>query len=308
MFEQFFGKYLLEKNHVTAIQLHSILERLAVARVRLGVLAIDAGLMTGEQVETVHRMQRQENLRFGELAVREGFIGKDALEDLLQRQAKPHLLLSQTLVDDGLFTFEEIEELIQDYKRDSGLSEREIEALQDDDIDGVLKAFFQADRGPFVDRSFDSCSSYAGLFLKNIVRFVSPHVRFDRMRSACEWEYRGIVYQKIRGEAYEFAYGLAGNTDGLLAFARHYMPKLKIESMDELGWDAVGEFLNVQNGIYLSALSEKGAEPNLMPPEHGEFGRVSGGFVLLVPVSLPFGEYHIVIAAYPKFLDSRNAG
>lgn len=300
MFEQFFGKYLLEKNHVTATQLQSILERLEGGRVRLGILAIDAGLMTGEQVEAVNRMQRKEDLRFGELAVREGFIEENALEDLLRKQAKPHLLLSQTLVDDGLFTFEEIEGLIRDYKRDSGLSEEEIQALRDDDIDGVLKTFCRLDRTALADRSFDA---YAKLFLKNIVRFVSPHIRFDRIRSVGEWEYEGIVYQEIRGEMFDVMFGLSGSVDALTEFARRYMPKLHIVSLDELGWDAVGEFLNVQNGIYLSALSEEGLEPTLTPPEHREGGCVEGVFVLQIPVFLPFGDFQIVISARPGFRD-----
>ena len=309
MFEQFFGKYLLEQNHVTAAQLQSILERLEGARVRLGVLAIDAGLMTGEQAESVNRMQRRENLRFGELAVREGFIEESALERLLRKQSKPHLLLSQILVDDGLFTLGEIEALIQDYKRDAGLSEAEVEALRGDDIDGVLASLGHIEQGRLENRGVNNtCAFYVGLFLKNIVRFVSPNIRFDRMRFVDEWRNEGIVYQKLQGGTYDIAYGLTGSVDALIGFARRYMPKLKIPSMDELGWDAVGEFLNVQNGIYLSALSEEGVEPVLTPPEHRESGYVVGDLVFQVPVYLSFGEFHIVISTMPKFCDQDDLG
>ena len=74
MFSQFFGAYLLNEGKVTKEQLAKALDEKKNTRMRLGVLAINDGLMTAEQVEHVNLTQQTVDKLFGDLAVDLGYL------------------------------------------------------------------------------------------------------------------------------------------------------------------------------------------------------------------------------------------
>ena len=65
MFTQFFGNYLLNHGLVTSQQLSRALTDQKNTRAKLGVLAINAGYMTPEQVDAVHTEQQRVDMRMG---------------------------------------------------------------------------------------------------------------------------------------------------------------------------------------------------------------------------------------------------
>ncbi len=298
MFDPFFGKYLLERKYVSLPRLRSLLERLDEAHVRIGVSAIHEGLMNAAQVERILQIQQKEDLRFGELAVREGFLRESDLQRLLKGQRHARLSLGQLLMDDGIFTFDQLEKLFHEYRRDSGLTKNEIEALNRNDINGVLGSFFQT-----AGDSIDIYREYVRLFLKNVVRFVSPNIHFVRMEILSALPYRNVVYQNVQAAAGSIAFGISGEADDLVEFARMFMPIDSLQ-LDEMARDALGEFLNIQNGLYLSQLSERGLEQRVSPPEYRQAGILKGDPVIRIPFSLPFGRYDVAIAASPRFEES----
>ncbi len=105
MFSQFFGNYLLHRKLVNTTQLREVLALQDTVRVKIGILAIDAGFMTAPQVDRVHQLQIKMDKRFGEIAIKEGYLNEDQLTDLLGQQNKRHLILSQALIDKGILTF-----------------------------------------------------------------------------------------------------------------------------------------------------------------------------------------------------------
>ena len=104
MFAQFFGGYLLNKGLVKPDDLTTAIEDKKNTRMRLGVLAINAGLMTAQQVEHVNITQQSVDKRFGDLAVELGYVTADDVERLLSQQPTDYLLLGQTLVNNGVLT------------------------------------------------------------------------------------------------------------------------------------------------------------------------------------------------------------
>ena len=80
MFAQFFGGYLFNHKLCTAEDLTQAFEAKKHTRLRLGVLAINAGLMTAEQVEHVNITQQSVDKRFGDLAVELGYVTADDVE------------------------------------------------------------------------------------------------------------------------------------------------------------------------------------------------------------------------------------
>ena len=109
MFTQFFGSYLLNKKIVSPANLRLALEKKDSTRVKLGVLAINAGYMTSKQVDAVHRKQATVDKRIGDIAVEMGYLTEAQVEELLSSQKTGCLLLGQALVDMGCLTNEEFE-------------------------------------------------------------------------------------------------------------------------------------------------------------------------------------------------------
>ena len=119
MFAQFFGGYLFNHKLCTAEDLTQAFEAKKHTRLRLGVLAINAGLMTAEQVEHVNITQQSVDKRFGDLAVELGYVTADDVEKLLAQQPTDYLLLGQTLVNNGALTNAEFEKALKDYKAEN---------------------------------------------------------------------------------------------------------------------------------------------------------------------------------------------
>ncbi len=290
MFSHFFGHYLLEKKHVTAEQLREVLALQDSVRVKIGILAIDAGFMTAAQVEIVHRLQTTFDMRFGEIAVNKGYLTEDQVTDLLSRQSKRHLLVSQALADKGIMTFEAIERVLADYHQDSGLSEAEFEALKNNDMDAVAAALA---RMPELGDP-EVYAGYFALFVRNLVRFIDSGIALKRARRITEEPFEHLVYQEMDGRFKLFA-GFAGPGAAMAAFASRYA-KAGIPEWGDYARDALGEFLNVQNGLFLSKLSNDWVELELLPPECRSEGAVrSMGAVYAIPFVLPFGEFTFFI-------------
>lgn len=58
MFTQYFGQYLLNKGYLTPEQLHYGLENQNNTRLKLGVLAVNAGYMTADDAENINEAQK----------------------------------------------------------------------------------------------------------------------------------------------------------------------------------------------------------------------------------------------------------
>ena len=58
MYTQFFGTYLLSKNYVNTEQLFDAMQKLSSQHMKLGTLAIHAGLMTASEVLWLSRLIR----------------------------------------------------------------------------------------------------------------------------------------------------------------------------------------------------------------------------------------------------------
>ncbi|QLA16879.1 hypothetical protein [Desulfolutivibrio sulfoxidireducens] len=290
MFSHFFGHYLLEKKHITPGQLREVLALQDSVRVKIGILAIDAGYMTAAQVETVHRLQATFDMRFGEIAIGKGYLTEETLTDLLSRQSKRHLLVSQALADKGILTFERIEQALAAYRRDSGLCEAEFEALKKNDMDAVAAALA---RMPELGDP-EVYAGYFALFVRNLVRFIDDGIAFKRAVRVAEQPFEHLVYQEMDGRFKLFT-GLAGSGMAMAAFASRYA-RAGIPDWGDYARDALGEFLNVQNGLFLSKLSNDWVELELLPPESRSDRSIrSVGVVYAIPFTLPFGDFTFLI-------------
>jgi hypothetical protein len=300
MFSQFFGNYLRKRGRLTQEQLRDVLALQDTVRVKLGVLAIDAGYMTASQVEKVHGLQSELDKRFGEIAISLGFLDDDKLSILLSQQNKRHLFISQALIDKGIVSFEEFESLLEDYRRDSGLSAKEFEALKSNDLDTITQALVHmpelSDSKMYVD--------YFGLFVRNLVRFVDGNILLEPAEKVSHEDFECLIHQEIDGR-FKFFTGVAGPEAAMSEFAGRFA-KMEVKGMDEVARDSLGEFMNVQNGLFLSKLSNDWVELELIPPLYKSAGSLkSVGVVYKIPFALPFGSFNFFIGVGSPVFNNR---
>jgi len=298
MFNQYFGNYLLEKNLIKPEELRMVLAQQQSVKVKLGVLAIDAGYMNAEQVDKIHKLQAAKDKRFGELAIEEGYLIENQVVELLNAQKKSNSLLGQLLIEKGIFSLGQYEDAMLQYKADSKLTSDEIQVLKNNDITKIAEIFLKNLSGDD-DRIL---RDYFELFLRNIVRFIDDEIRMEAAVTVDSYAYDYLVTQGTEGE-YNFFSGFAASGTVLAQFAGIYAEE-EISGMDELAIDSLGEFMNCHNGLFLSQLAHRGIELDLLVTEVKKAGEVKPtGALYVIPCYLSFGKIDFLYAATsPNFV------
>jgi len=288
MFNQHFGQYLLNEKKITSEQLVEVMEYERSARIKLGVLAINAGFMTALQVENVHHLQRIKDKRFGELAVEEGYLTYAQLEDLLENQHCRHLGLSQVIVDKGYLSLAELEEVLVKYKGDTQHTDEELDRMDFDEAARKL-----------LDFSSDGAQGevyqdYVALLQRNIIRFLDVAPLIGKNESVNVITSQWLIYQRIAGEINLFT-GLAMDDAALLEIACKYSGEALTE-IDELAKDSVAEFLNMVNGIFCVNASNQGMELDLQLQKvvNDQMPALEKGY--RIPITLSFGKIDVIVA------------
>lgn len=291
MFAQFFGGFLLNKKLVTSQDLMQAFEDKKNTRMRLGVLAMNAGLMTADQVEHVNVTQQSVDKRFGDLAVELGYVTDKQFDELLSQQPTEYLLLGQTLVNNGILTNAQFEEAIKDYKQANKLTDRDLEGNQSDKLSKLVSEFYHLENAA----NAKVLSDYMTMMFKNIIRFIDSDFtplehfavrEFDAVRlvkQSFTGSYSGITCVTADEYVYtEFAKRFAGDSLGDVS-----------EFVDE----TVGEFLNVTNGLFaVNESNESGAELTMTPQESINNQKiVFDKPAYCTPVMFSFGEVDFII-------------
>lgn len=293
MFSQYFGHYLLNRELITREQLMDALTFQKTVHVKLGVMAINEGYMTSLQVEEVHEKQKQVDKRFGEIAVELGYLTEEQVDKLISNQKQGHLFLAQALVDREYLTIEQFSAALKDYKKENSLSDDQFEAIRSGDIETLVGSIID-----FKDlNGKDNYEKYLALFAKNMIRFIDDQVYIEITSLTEEPSENWLVYQGIVGEAPLFT-AISANEKVFLHMASVYAEE-ELTEVDELAKDAVSEFLNLHNGIYLVNMSNWGTELTMTPQAVMKNATVSGD-VFLVSVNTSQGPFQLLLSDKPE--------
>lgn len=290
MFNQFFGQFLLQRELLTPQQLCAIFEEESSTRVKLGMLAIDKSLMTPEQVEEVHRLQKVMDKRFGEVAILKGYLNPAQVESLLQTQSLRHLSLSQAILERGYLSLGQLATALEEYKSASIVSGPK----SSDDFDEI--AWLLLDFKGSSEEQKELYYTYAGLFLRNIVRFlqVSPVLAGsddEFIGQAQGW----VVSQVLELDGRKLLTGIVLSEDALITLASRYSGE-SLTTADPLALDSAAEFLNVHNGTFSINQSNAGTDAIMLPQQiqQSPYFAVRCGYS--VSVVVPFGQMQLLIA------------
>lgn len=258
MFGIYFGKYLQDKGILTEEQYQEMLQEMKSARLKLGLLAIVNGIMTEAQAEEVNQLQQVQDRRFGDIAVEKGYMTEAQVESLLKMQGNQYLLCVQALTEHGYLSLEGIQKELKAYKKDNWFSALDLDAIKSGDIDCIVPVFTKDVSIPPVMRD------YIALMARNINRFIDTDIRLEKVELINNYKADFIASQELEGD-FNFFVGLTGDETAVLevasVFGREEFPEINLDSLD-----AVCEFLNCNNGLYASKLSEEDVELELLPP------------------------------------------
>lgn len=290
MFSEFFGHYLLNKGIITADELSTVLSAKDNVRLKIGVLAINDGVMTSEQVTEIHELQKSTDKYFGELAIEKGYINSEILESLLKKQKLEHLILAQALADENLMTMKEFEEEINLYKKKNDLSDEAFEQLKDNKSILLLDNYLTFNN---IEHS-NFYKDYVKLFFKNIIRFIDTSIRIASVEVYDEKTYDVYATQYLEKEN-QYITGIAGDKDVLIKLAGIYAEET-FKSLDDYSKDSLGEFLNLNNGLFLVNMSNQNIPMNMSVQEVHEQQVINTfGKIFVVPFFTSFGKFDLII-------------
>ena len=258
MFGIYFGKYLQDKGVITEAQQKEMLEEVKSSRLRMGLLAIVNGMMTEAQAEEVNQMQQMYDRRFGDLAVEKGYLTNEQVEALLKMQGDQYLLFVQALNDHGYLTLEEIQKELKAYKKDERLSALDMDAIKSSDLDKIVPVFTKECSIPPVMKD------YIALMARNVVRFIDTDLRLEQTERINSYQASFMASQELEGE-FNFFVGISGEPEAVIEAASVF-GREEFQTVDEDSLDAASEFINCNNGLYASKLSEEEIELELLPP------------------------------------------
>jgi CheY-specific phosphatase CheX len=290
MFSQYFGHYLLNNGLIKPEQLADALEYQRSVHLKLGVIAINAGFMSPVQVEQIHNLQKKVDKRFGELAIEKGYINEDQLNTMLNTQKQGHLMLGQALIDRGYFSMEKLQTALEGYKKESGMSNRQFNVVMNNDTQEIENIFL----GFGENQMSKAYGDYTTLLIKNIIRFIddNPTIEINKLKDDLKvgWYARQEILGKLN-----FNTGIACETDVFVKLASRFAGE-EIAEPDELAQAAVGEFLNLHNGIFLVNMSNNDIELELHPQEVlRDFNLRKSNDMYVISSHLNWGRFDVIL-------------
>lgn len=281
------GNYLVSKGVITFEQFKDLLVEQRKARVKLGLIAVAEGLMSQEEADKINKLQANMDKRFGEIAVEKKYLTEGQVMSLLKKQGNAYLTFAQALENQQLMTVEQLEQYMVDFQHDNQFTASNMEDLKSDDIDRILPLYMPIDGGEYLE--------LAGVAMRTLMRCVDSEVYPEKayITSRCEVDNGAIQF--VDGEP-SVTCGMLGKEEALWPMASIFGREAFLE-VDEDALDAIGELLNCINGLYASAVSQRGIVMDLCPPEFDvNLSAVEGDEMLVLPIHIQGQEVNFVIA------------
>ncbi len=287
MFGLYFGRYLVEKNKISRSQFEDVMMSQQKTRVKLGFIAVSEKLLTAKQADEINELQRKMDSHFGDIAIEKGYLLSEEVTHLLNMQGNPYLQFVQVVTEKNILTVQEIEKYIEEYKKDTGLTDSDIDALKSGDVDRIISIF--------VDMDATLSGELISLFIRNIVRFISNDITLQKTYMVHDYQIGSLASQKMIG-THEFFVGFASKNKELLAIANPFA-KEDFTDMDEDSFDSVCEFINCTNGLYASKLSHEEIHIDMTPPLFYTGKKItSTGDILVAPIMIGERQTDLLIA------------
>lgn len=287
MFSQLFGKYLVEKEIIKSDEYDAAIEKQMSVRVMLGTIAIADGLLTEEEVDTINKLQMQFDKRFGDIAQEKGLLTAQQIDELLKKQGNPYMQFIQALTDCTKLSAAVLDKTLTAFQKEKGFSDAEMEALKKDELDALIPIFAFSAK-PYV-------TDLAGLVVRNINRFITRDFYIEKIHHVDSLKYSNLAGQKVVGKDTFYLTLAEESDDGAFTMVASNFSGESYDSANGEAFDAVCEFINVNNGLYASELSKKELDFEMEPVFAYKDQEVKGNFYVL-PIYIEGRKINLIIA------------
>jgi len=274
MVEYILGNYLVETGRISGDDLKKVLEKQDMVRVKLGLIAVAEGMLTPEQADEVNRLQAVQDMRFGDIAVAKGYLTVDHVTKLLKKQGDSYMMFVQSLVDLEYIKMEEMDSILDEFKKEKGYGNSEIDAIKSNEVDRIVALFLP-----------DECKEFGDIIsttVRTLIRLIDRHIYIGRAEIVEGFPPVKMVSQALVGD--DGMVDCFSEESGALIKTGSTFAKEDFDKVDMDCLDAVGEILNCINGLYATAMSRKHKFLELNPPEYGGVsGKVKDG-ICRVPI------------------------
>lgn len=248
MSTKLFGQFLLEKGYVTREQLlHGLAEQRRVAGT-LGDLAVAVGMISVEQLESIHRRQESAGEPFSMAAVRLGLLTEPQIAKLLHPQSAERLLLGQILLAFRYLDRKSLDEALRAHATEKG----------EDDFT-LVRAFRQSglvEIGPI-------CTSVMKSVFRESLGGPLSYQAIPSVKAVSAGQ--AVWSQGISQGPERFILALQAAGGEACVIARSILGT-PVKECDELARDAVGEFLNLVTGHVCANLRDARSSAWATPP------------------------------------------
>jgi len=287
MLNELFGKYLVDQGKLTKAQYQIVTEKQGAARVKLGLIAVEDKLLTKEQADELNKLQTQMDKRFGDLAVEKGYLTDEQVSALLKKQGNAYLQFIQTISESGFMSINDLDECLKAFISDTGYTKEELDALKSSDPAQYVPLF--------VDKDNKKLQDIVAIILRNVTRFISTNYYIEKAVKADSYKFAGLAGQSVSGDdVYSIAFADVADTKAITYMASAYSKKaLSIDSAEV--YDAISEFTNCVNGLYVSGEATETSNIELVPPFAYKEGEIKGD-VYVVPFVINGAALSIIVA------------
>ena len=267
------------------------------SRTIMGNLAIELGYLNQEQMdEVILEQQKSHNKYFGSLAVEMGYLeSEDVVSELLKIQRERFIPEEEFLLNQDYLTRDNLVQLEYEYRAflvDLEQQEKELAGLAD--LDSILDKIFMN----FKADDIIMLRPFVKLLISRLQADIDPETKPLGCKTVDEFACDFFVTQKITTDEIqdiELDCGISGKFPTLLQMASIYAEEPISEVEDMV--DALGEYINRNNGAFLSILDEFGVKADLEPQTLISKSVVTKKKTLyIVPCVTKYGDVDIIFS------------
>ena len=243
-----------------------------------GNYLLNQGLLEPDQICEVLRRESSSQAQAGPCAVGPG------IPAMQQEESLP---LLQLILEQGYLQRSKLEQAWQEFYR-----EYDSRGRQESTFDHPLQLSF-----PFLVEKEAAMylETYVALLLRNTKQFLEAASYLAGSEAAPISKKDGyVITQKIYGDQTFFT-GLRLRKNVFLELASRFYGE-RLEQLNELAIDCVGEFLNVHNGAFCSLLSSKGVWADLEAQQAQPFGCELQSRIYRLDIGTSFGPLEMLFA------------
>lgn len=289
MLNRLFGNFLVQKQRITQNQLDDLLPVSKELKAEVETIAIINKILAPSTVQELLGKFDKSKERFGEVAIEAGYLTDDKLDTMLTYQSNTFMKFIQSLMNKHLLAIEQINPFLDEFQQLGGYSDTQMSALIHDDLEQCISIF--------VPLKSMQLKELTLTLVQTIRRLIDRDMYLDKAYTARSLQLDKYASQAIIGDIRIKVY-ISAPDNGLLGIANYFTGDT-YEAVNEDALDNVGEFINCVNGLFATNLSYSDIEIDMNSPEYSSDGPfISNEKLFVIPIHANGYSFRAIFEVY----------